>query len=104
MMIKTNSVSTVLSRLISEEGLDVLIRELERDRKKPVIMTQEQMEQGSRLFNLLLYDTCSDDTQIRKLCKQVLPDKVVDGDSYGVPGPVDLVELLVGEIKRLRKQ
>ena len=39
--------------------------------------------------------------QCRELCKQVLPTEVVDGDSYGVPGIIDLVEMLVNKIKEL---
>lgn len=46
-----------------------------------------------------LKDSCEDDDEIRKLCREVLTEKEVFGDSYGVPSNVDLVELLVNKIK-----
>jgi hypothetical protein len=53
----------------------------------------------SEKLQILLKDTCDEDTEIRDLCKQVFPADVVDGDSYAVPSIVDLVEMLVKKLK-----
>lgn len=50
----------------------------------------------------VLSDAADADTRIRALCKQVLPEAAVDGDSYGVPHLVDLVETLVNLVAALR--
>jgi hypothetical protein len=47
----------------------------------------------------LISDQCDDDTAIRELCLQVLPENEVHGDSYGMPTVVDLVEKLVVRLK-----
>lgn len=43
----------------------------------------------------MLRDTCDDDTTIRELARPILGDKLVDGDSWGVPPITDIVEELV---------
>lgn len=55
-----------------------------------------------RMYITLLTDTSSDEVDIETLAKRVLDPAWVDGDSYGVPGPVDIVRKLVEEIERLR--
>ena len=53
-------------------------------------------EQALMLLNI---QACEDDTEIRAMCKAVLPSEMVDGDTYGVPSVVDLVEMLINHIK-----
>jgi len=50
----------------------------------------------------MLLDTSYEDTQINEIAKTVLGPIWVDGDSYGVPGNLEIVEKLVDEIKKLR--
>jgi hypothetical protein len=46
----------------------------------------------------LVLDFCADDTKIRDLVRPILTPLEVDGDSYGVPTPVDIVETLVSRL------
>jgi hypothetical protein len=56
------------------------------------------MDSDQRLQQLIV-DQCDDDTAIRALGAQVMPESEVYGDSYGVPTAVDLVEKLVVRLK-----
>ena len=56
------------------------------------------MNDSEKLLKLLKI-VSEGETEIRDLCKQVLPADVVDGDSYGVPSIVDLVGMLVRLLK-----
>lgn len=56
-------------------------------------------ERCLHFFASMLLDTTSDETAIQEAARPVLGDWV-DGDSYSVPGPVEIVERLVQEIKR----
>jgi regulator of replication initiation timing len=55
---------------------------------------REALRQQLRLAN---EDWAEDDTKIRELCRPILGDAAVDGDSYSVPSVVDLVEQLIAE-------
>ncbi len=55
-----------------------------------------------RMYITMLTDTSSDEVDIERLAKRVLDPAWVDGDSYGVPGMVDIVEELVKVIETLR--
>jgi len=48
-------------------------------------------------------DSCADDTAIRELARGILPDIDIDGDSYGVPPIVDVVEGIVKKIKDMER-
>lgn len=48
-------------------------------------------------------DTCDTDSTARASAMRVLDRKAVEGDSYGVPGLGDVVDLLVSEIARLKE-
>jgi hypothetical protein len=50
-----------------------------------------------------LRDWASDDTEIRRLASKVLTEFEVNGDSYGVPGIREIVELLVNKIEKFKK-
>lgn len=50
----------------------------------------------------LLIDWADDDTRGRKLALQVLSDFEVNGDSFGVPSLVDIIETLVERIKGVK--
>src|SRR2546430_8430937 len=63
------------------------------------IVTAERDRLAAQL-KLASEDWAEDDTAIRDLCRPILGDAAVDGDSYGVPSVVELVEKLVGELKR----
>ena len=54
----------------------------------------------SEKLQILLKDTCDEDTEIRDLCKQVFLADVVDGDNFGVPSIVDLIEMLVNKLQQ----
>lgn len=60
-------------------------------------------EEAIHHYARLLLDTSSDEVEIETLAKQVLDPKWVDGDSYGVPSTVDIVERLVAKVKELSK-
>src|SRR2546429_5710871 len=62
-------------------------------------MTAERDRLAAQL-KLANEDWAEDDTAIRDLCRPILGDAAVEGDSYGVPSVVELVEKLVGELKR----
>lgn len=63
------------------------------DDKKVIEAKQKQIE-------LLCKDWAEDDTDIRKLCR---PFMDVDGNSYGVPTIVDLVQVLTEQLAQCRK-
>ena len=46
-------------------------------------------------FKMLLIDNVETDTAIRDMCREVLTDKQIDGDSLGVPTLEDIVEMLI---------
>ena len=56
-----------------------------------------------RNLEQLVKDSCDDEEKIKVLAKQMLPAKWVDGDSHGVPGIVDLVELIAERWKRMEE-
>jgi len=45
--------------------------------------------------NQHIADLTDEDDRVRALCARVLPQKDIDGDSYCVPGVVELCEMLV---------
>src|SRR5438128_11999956 len=49
-------------------------------------------------LKLATEDWAEDDTKIRDLCRPILGNAAVDGDSYGVPPMVELVELLIARL------
>ena len=51
-------------------------------------------------YVFLLMDCSDTDIQIEELCRGILTDAQIEGDSYGVPGSVGLVEMLVEKIKK----
>lgn len=51
----------------------------------------------------VISDSCEDDTAIRNLVRPILGEKETDGDSYGVPDIVTLVELVVKRIDAMAK-
>ncbi len=51
-----------------------------------------------KILDQLNLDSCHDDTAIRNLVRPILGDFATDGDSYGVPGVVDLVESLIAKL------
>jgi hypothetical protein len=102
MTTKTNNVAESLRRLLSEQGMETLMEEIRRSEEEHKDSERIKLESG--MFHMLLRRTVQEETRIEKLCKEVLPAEVVNGDSFSVPGPDDLVELLVEEIKRLRRR
>ena len=56
---------------------------------------EKQVAHRTEIIQSLLKDACDDDTEIRKLAKKVLTEYQVEGDSYGVPTIVGVVELVV---------
>lgn len=63
-------------------------------------VNNKSIEELRKLYILLLEDSVDDDTKIRQLAAEVLTDFEINGDSYGVPTIVDIVELLVKKIKK----
>ncbi len=67
----------------------------------------DKAQQRIKILDQLNIDSCHDDTEIRNLVRPILGDFATDGDSYGMPGVVDLVEALVANLaareKALRK-
>jgi hypothetical protein len=61
-------------------------------------------QQVRKFYAEFLLDSCEDDTNIRKLAHEVLTEFEVEGDSWGVPTPVDIVETLVRRVQRLELQ
>ena len=53
-------------------------------------------------LDIFLKDFIADEDTIKLLAKRVLPADWVDGDSYSVPGIVDIVEELVKTIEDLK--
>ncbi len=47
---------------------------------------------------------CEDEERACKIAKRVLPAETVDGDSYGVPSMSEIVELLVREVEKARRE
>lgn len=60
------------------------------------------VEELRRYYCQILRDSTDDDTEIRRLAARVLPEIDVEGNSYGVPGIVDIVENLVIMIENLQ--
>lgn len=60
------------------------------------------IELVKKQFQVLLEDCESDDFDIRKLCERVLSQDEIYGNEYGVPSNVDLVEMLISEIIKLK--
>lgn len=60
-------------------------------------------EQVRKFYSRMMLDSVEDEKMIDELAAQALPRAWLDGTSYGVPGPVQIVEELVEEIKALRK-
>lgn len=50
----------------------------------------------------IVKSNCEDEEEIKKLCRGVITDYEIDGDSYGVPGPVGIVESLTIKMKDLK--
>lgn len=61
----------------------------------------QEKEAEIRILDKLNKDECERDTEIRNLVRPILGEQKTDGDTYGVPGTVDIVESLVSEIARL---
>ena len=57
------------------------------------------------LYDFAVADWCDDDTLIRKLCEPIIGLEYIEGDSYGVPGMIEVVEKTIeklqAEIKRI---
>jgi len=51
----------------------------------------------------MIQDQAEEDVTIKQMAAQVMTAKAVHGDSHSVPGPVEIVESLVGIIKNLCK-
>lgn len=62
------------------------------------------IESVRRNYHTLLLDTSEDETTIERLAKRVLDSAWVDGTSFGVPGPTEIVARLVEEIETLRSR
>ncbi len=56
-------------------------------------------EELRRRHALELLDSAHIDVEVRKLASRVLTDFEVNGDSYGVPGVIGIVETLVKKIE-----
>lgn len=50
------------------------------------------------LYHKTMEDEAADDTEIRNLARPVLGERDTDGDSFGVPSIVDIVQSLVRRI------
>src|SRR2546429_7285293 len=74
-----------------------IIKEACEEHAKAVADERDRLAAQLKLAN---EDWAEDDTAIRELCRPILGDAAVEGDSYGVPSVVGLVEKLVGELKR----
>jgi len=51
-------------------------------------------------YKQLLEDCCEEDSEIRKIAREVLTEKEVYGNHFGFPPLADVIELLVGKIKK----
>ena len=69
------------------------------DDDRDLINAHQRAEHAQETLRQFLRDWDEDDTAIRDLCRPVLGDFSVDGDSYGVP---PLVEIVKATIEKLR--
>jgi len=74
----------------------------ERDSDIPYIR-KDLVDEKDKQIVTLIKDESDDDTAIRKLALTVLPEKDVNGDTFGVPDIVTIVETLVRRIKVLER-
>lgn len=66
-------------------------------------IAKHSLPELQKLYENMLMDWAEDDTDGRNLALTVLTDAQVNGDSYGVPTLVDIIETLVAEVKKHRK-
>jgi len=65
-------------------------------------ITKDPNKDYFKSYKHLLEDTCDTDQRVEEYARLVLNDKWVDGDSYGVPGTLGLVNYLVAYIHVLK--
>ena len=58
----------------------------------------EQAEKERDAYKAVVADDCEKEEMIRTMCKPILGEAFVDGDTYGVPGTPDLVEKLIAKL------
>jgi hypothetical protein len=69
------------------------------ERDRTIAELFRQVKHATELLHTTVADQCADDTAIRDIAKSVLPAADVDGDSYSVPGIVDVVRMAVERLR-----
>ena len=67
------------------------------------VIAERSLDELRCLYKTLLLDSCHTEVEIDALAARVLDRDWLNGDSYGVPDTIQIVERLVQEIERLRK-
>lgn len=65
---------------------------------------QKTIEDKQKLLEAACRDWADDDTRLRAMVNELLPDADTEGDLYGVPGILDFGDMLSNEIRSLRSQ
>lgn len=63
-----------------------------------------ELERVTKLKDTLLIDSTDDETRIRAITAPILGQSFVDGDSFGVPGVVGIVERLAQELEQSKRR
>lgn len=61
-------------------------------------------EHYKKLWKSMVEEFIDDEKQIKEMAAKFLSKEYLDGDSYGVPGPVDVVEKLADKLTRLTRE
>jgi hypothetical protein len=64
----------------------------------------ERLQKAEASLSSFLKDSCDDDTAIRNLVRPILKPLECDGNSNGVPTPVDIVQTLVNRLQVMEKE
>jgi len=88
-------------KAICPEAPDLYIASFNEE--KALIDATELIIQKDKQITTLIKDEADDDTAIRKLALTVLPEKDVNGDTFGVPDIVTIVKTLIRRIAVLER-
>lgn len=81
---------------------DLMAIEVAKDLAAELNAREEKLAEAKGLLRNSITDQCNDDRQIRELAKPFGID--VEGDSYGVPGMVDVVEAMAKKLSELQAE
>lgn len=76
--------------------------ESRREGNIEIARLREELAKVKEINRIACLDWADDDTRVKEMAKKFYPAAEVDGDSYGVPGVVDIVEWLIDDLAKAR--